>query len=61
MDLDFNAETPEGLVEFKGKLTKDEVSFLLRFALLSLIARGTLPILQSPEFEEVTPEKMKMN
>ena len=42
MDIDFDEQTPEGLVSFKGSLSKDEVDFLLRFALLSLMARGTL-------------------
>lgn len=44
MEIEFDAETPAGQITFKGQLTKDEVDFLLRFAILSLMARGTLPI-----------------
>ena len=44
MVLNFDAETPKGTITFKGELNKDEVDFLLRFAILSLMARGTLPV-----------------
>lgn len=44
MDINFDVETPEGNITFKGSLQKDEVDFLLRFAMLSLMARGALPI-----------------
>ena len=44
IDLNFDAELPDGTVTFKGQLNKDEVDFLLRFAILSLMARGTLPV-----------------
>lgn len=44
MDINFDAETPEGTVNFKGTLTQEEVSFLLKYAILSLMARGTLPV-----------------
>lgn len=43
MLIDFDVETSEGKIGFKGELNKEEVDFLLRFALLSLMARGTLP------------------
>lgn len=49
MDINFDAETPEGTVAFRGSLTQDEVSFLLRFALLSLMARGTLPMVEAAD------------
>ena len=44
MELNFDAETPQGIITFKGVLGKDEVDFLLRFAILSLMARGVLPV-----------------
>ena len=46
MKLDFDAETEQGTINFKGVLTKEEVDFLLQFAILSLMARGTLPVMQ---------------
>ena len=52
MDIDFDAETPEGTIHFNGKLTKDEISFLLRFAILSLMARGSLPFTGEPDAPE---------
>lgn len=44
MDIDFEAETPQGVIQFKGSLNKDEVSTLLRYAILSLLAQGILPV-----------------
>lgn len=44
LDINFDQETPEGTVNFKGSLAKEEVDFLLKFAILSLMARGALPI-----------------
>ena len=44
MELNFDAETDQGTISFRGNLGKDEVDFLLRFAILSLMARGTLPV-----------------
>mgnify|MGYP001613388510 FL=1 len=46
MEINFDAELPDGTVTFKGVLSHEEVDFLLRFAILSLMARGTLPIVQ---------------
>ncbi len=43
MDINFSDDTPEGTVDFTGTLSKDEVDFLLRFALLSLLQRGMMP------------------
>lgn len=53
VELNFDAETDQGTINFKGVLTQDEVGFLIRFALLTLIARGALPMM--PEIE---PNKM---
>jgi hypothetical protein len=58
MEIDFEAETPEGLVNFKGSLTKDEVSFLLRYALLSLLTQGMLPQMSQVEDEDIPPTKL---
>ena len=44
MDIDFESETTQGTIQFKGTLTKDEIDFLLKFAILSLMARGSLPV-----------------
>lgn len=57
MEIDFEAQTPQGNVQFKGNLNKEEVDFLLKFAILSLMARGSLPIamLGENESEEVPP------
>ena len=54
MDINFDAELPDGTVTFKGQLNKDEVDFLLRFAILSLMARGTLPVVQGESSEPVS-------
>lgn len=57
MQLDFEQETPEGFIKFTGNLTKDEVDFLLRFAILSLMARGTLPLAMAMDNNpEIEPE-----
>ena len=37
-------ETADGRVEFKGEFTEEEHSFLLEFALQTLVARGMIPI-----------------
>ena len=47
MDINFQTETPEGIITFQGSLGKEEVDFLLRFAILSLMARGTLPVVEA--------------
>ena len=54
MEINFDAETDKGTITFKGSLTKDEIDFLLRYAILSLLARGALPMLsnQMDESEE---------
>jgi hypothetical protein len=44
MKIDFDAETADGIISFHGDLTKEEVDFLLRFALLSMMARGIIPL-----------------
>lgn len=44
MEINFEQETPEGLVIFKGELNKEETDFLLKFAVLTLLARGALPV-----------------
>ena len=54
IDINFDAELPDGTVTFKGQLNKDEVDFLLRFAILSLMARGTLPVVQGESSEPVS-------
>jgi hypothetical protein len=41
--IDFEETTPRGVVKFNGELTPEEVSFLLRYALLTLLSRGMLP------------------
>lgn len=43
MIIDFKEQTEQGVVEFTGELTNEEVSFLLRYALLSLLSKGMLP------------------
>jgi hypothetical protein len=50
MKLEFNVETPEGKINFTGSLNKDEVDFLLRYAIVSLMSQGILPV-----FEELAP------
>ena len=57
MQINFDAETEGGTITFKGELTKEEVDFLLRFAILSLMARGTLPI-QITDEKTVPPESL---
>lgn len=57
MRFNFEEETQEGTIKFNGDLTKEEVDFLLRFAILNLLARGTLPLAASlDEVQEVEPE-----
>lgn len=46
MQIKFDAETPEGVMTFSGNLTKEEVDFLLQFAIMQLFARGVLPVQQ---------------
>ena len=55
MNINFDAETEQGNITFKGELTKEEVDFLLRFAILSLMARGTLPIKITDEEMDESP------
>lgn len=43
MDINFSEELPNGKVDFTGTLSKEEVSFLLRFALLYLLQQGLIP------------------
>lgn len=72
MQINFEEQTPKGLVEFNGELTKEEVEFLLRYALLSLLTRGMLPstiVVKYPNEEPVddfavsfdVPDKDKLN
>lgn len=58
MIIDFEAELEDGTVEFKGNLNKEEVGFLLRYALLSLLSQGLLP--NSVHMEDI-PDKGQMN
>ena len=44
MEINFDHETPTGVVKFKGSLSPDEVTALLRFAILTLFAQGLLPL-----------------
>lgn len=43
MLIDFEEQTETGEVKFFGELSKEEVDYLLRYALLSLLQRGMLP------------------
>ena len=59
MEINFDAELESGMVNFHGTLSKDEVDFLLRFAILNLMARGTLPLaIAMDDHQEVPPETL---
>lgn len=53
MNIEFSEQVQEGTVSFHGVLTKDEVDFLLRYALLSLLSRGMLPQSLSASLNDV--------
>lgn len=69
--IDFEEPTPKGVAKFSGELTSEEVGFLLRYALLSLLTRGMLPstiLVQYPESDDIEdaelldiPDKRDMN
>ena len=62
MDIDFESETTQGTIQFKGTLTKDEIDFLLKFAIISLMARGSLPVAYiGEEGDETPPSPEKIN
>ena len=68
MDINFTEELADGSITFTGSLDKDEVSFLLKFSLMSLLSRGMMPasILVSGttgdgDTIESVPEKKDMN
>lgn len=59
MEINFKTQTPAGEVEFHGMLNEEEVEFLLRYAVISLMARGALPVqLTTNDDEELTPEQL---
>jgi hypothetical protein len=51
MIINFKEETADGSVEFAGELKKEEVDFLLRYALLTLLSRGLLPTAVVAKFD----------
>lgn len=66
MDIWFKEVTPDGEVEFSGALKKQEVDWLLRYALLTLLARGIMPASVTAKFSDDddmddTPDKGKLN
>jgi len=70
VQINFEEPTPNGIAQFSGELTKEEVDFLLRFALLSLLTRGMLPqtiVVKYPNEDEdiidaeIIPDKKDMN
>lgn len=44
MKLKFEAETEDGPVAFQGSLDREEVEFLLQYALIDLIRKGVIPM-----------------
>ena len=54
MDLDFDHETPDGVIKFRGSIDHAEVSMLLKFAILTLLSQGALPMVQMPATTEPT-------
>lgn len=66
MDINFTEELADGTINFTGTLSKEEVSFLLRFSLMSLLSRGMMPasILvngTTNESDEEAPPKESLN
>lgn len=66
MDVNVTEEMPDGSITFTGTLSTEEVSFLIKFGLMSLLSRGIMPasILVSgttndPDFE--TPDGKDLN
>lgn len=59
MEINFKTQTPTGEVEFHGMLNEEEVEFLLRYAVISLMARGALPVqFTTNDDEDLTPEQL---
>ena len=42
VNINFEVETPSGSINFTGQLSKDEVDYLLEYALFNLLQRGML-------------------
>lgn len=43
MKLEFDAQTPEGIIKFRGELSPDEVNYLLKIAIQVLLIQGSMP------------------
>jgi len=59
MQIAFKEQTPAGEVEFNGELNKEEVDFLLQYAIMALLQKGVLPMARDPMSvipPPVTPE-----
>ena len=46
MDIEFDHETPDGVIKFRGSIDHAETTMLLKFAILTLLAQGALPMVQ---------------
>ena len=60
MELDFEFDTPNGTVQFKGTLAKEEVEWVVKYGFLHLLQAGALPIaianVASEEGGETSPK-----
>lgn len=41
VEIEFDAVQPNGTINFKGVLDKDELEFVLQFGLVTLLAQGS--------------------
>ena len=60
MEIDFEFDTPNGTVNFKGSLAKEEVEWVVKYGFLHLLQAGALPIaianVASEEGDETSPQ-----
>jgi len=42
MKIDFQDETPEGTIEFKGEFNAEETQFIMQVGVMELMRRGAL-------------------